>query len=296
VRILVIGGTQFVGRAIVGEAARRGHDVTVFHRGETEPDGIPVVEHVHGDRHRDLRLLAGRWEATVDTHAYFPSDVNEVALALGDRVGQYTLISTLAVHPDDAPASANEESPIREPLFSEAELGADTYGPLKVACEIESSNAFERCLTVRPGYLVGPHDPTDRFTSYVRRAAEGGEMAAPGPPDAPFQMLDVRDLATFIVGRIEVADSTVYGVAGPTEQSSMQDVLDTAREVPGGETNFVWLRRSSSRTSRKRRRDGFRCGSPARRTTPTTRRRRSPRASSAGRSRGDCCRHACVGR
>lgn len=244
VRILVIGGTQFVGRALVEEAVRRHHGVTIFHRGNLEPDDLPNVEHVHGDRHRDLELLSRRWwDAVIDTHAYFPTDVREINAALGDVIGHYTLVSTNAVHPDDLPVSPNEKSPIRTPLFSEtAELGRETYGALKVACEIEASSAFgERCLTIRPGYLVGPHDPTDRFTWYTRRAATGGEMLAPGPPDAPFQVLDVRDLASFMLDRIEAGDSDVYGVVGPAELTTMRDVLETADDVAGAETTFVWV-------------------------------------------------------
>jgi 2'-hydroxyisoflavone reductase len=244
VRILVIGGTQFVGRAFVEEAVRRDDDVTIFHRGNVEPDDFPTVEHVHGDRHRDLGLLAQRsWDAALDTHAYFPSDVREIGAALGGAIGHYTLVSSNAVHPDDLPRSPNEESPTRAPLFSEAAgLSGETYGALKVACEAEASRAFgARCLTIRPGYLVGPHDPTDRFMWYVRRAASGGEMLAPGPPEAPFQVLDVRDLASFMLDRIEAADSDVYGVVGPDKPTTMQDVLETAREVTGAETSFVWV-------------------------------------------------------
>ena len=243
-RILVVGGTQFVGRALVEEAARRGHDVTVFHRGELEPDDLPAVGHVHGDRHRDLDLLAvSSWDAAVDTHAYFPGDVREIAAALGGVVGHYTLVSTISVHPDDVTAPPNEDSPLHAPLFSDhAELSGETYGPLKVACELEAARAFgARCLTIRPGYLVGPHDPTDRFTSYVRRVADGGEMLAPGPPGAPLQVLDVRDLAGFMLDRIEAADSDVYGAVGPAEPTTMQGALETLRTVTGAETSFAWV-------------------------------------------------------
>jgi len=241
--VLIIGGTKFVGRALVEDAVRRQHEVTIFHRGRVEPDDLPAVEHVHGDRHRDLELLSGSsWDALVDTHAYFPGDVREIAAALGDVVGHYTLVSSNSVHPEDLPASPNEESPTLTPLFSESvELSEETYGALKVACELEASRAFEsRCLTIRPGYLVGPHDPTDRFTSYVRRAASGGEMLAPGPADAPFQVLDVRDLASFVLDRIEAADNEVYGVVGPAEPTTMRETLATASDVAGAETTFRW--------------------------------------------------------
>ena len=242
-RLLVIGGTQFVGRALVTEAARRGHEVTIFHRGNVEPDDLPVVDHVHGDRHEDLALVGVRsWDAVVDTHAYFPRDVREAAAALGQVTSRYTLVSTTAVHPDDLPAGPTEESVTHAPLFDDAvELSEQSYGPLKVACEIEASNRFgSRCLIVRPGYLVGPYDPTDRFTWYVRRAASGGQMFAPGPPDAPFQVLDVRDLAGFMLDRIESAATGVYGVVGPSAPCTINDVLVAARDAARAETSFVW--------------------------------------------------------
>jgi 2'-hydroxyisoflavone reductase len=242
-RLLVLGGTKFVGRTLVEEAVRRSHEITIFHRGEAEPEGFPAVEHVHGDRHSDLGLLSGRsWDAAVDTHAYFPGEVRDAAAALGGNVAHYTLVSTLSVNPDDVPASANEESPLREPLFSDdVELSGETYGALKVACEIEAARAFGgRCLTIRPGYIVGPNDPTERFIRYVRRAAGGGEMLAPGPPGSPLQMIDVRDLAAFVLDRIEARDDDVYGVVGPGEANTMLSTLETIRVVGGADTSFVW--------------------------------------------------------
>jgi 2'-hydroxyisoflavone reductase len=149
----------------------------------------------------------------------------------------------LSVHPDDVPAGSTEQAPTHQPPFPQTEtVTVETYGPLKVACEHEAKTAFaDRCLIIRPGYIVGPHDPSDRFTFYVRRAASGGEMAAPGPPDAPMQVIDVRDLAAFMLGRMEAADGGVYGVAGPGEPIVMRDVLDTARDVAAAHTTFTWV-------------------------------------------------------
>ncbi len=243
VRILVIGGTRFVGRAFVEEAVRHDHEVTLFHRGTTEPEDLPAVEHVHGERDGQLDRVHGGWDAVLDTCAYVPRAVREAATALGGTVGHYTLVSTLSVHTEDLPAGGTEEGPTHEPPFpATEEVTADTYGPLKAACEREAQQGFPgRCLIVRPGYIVGPHDPTDRFTAYVRRAAAGGEMLAPGPPDEPFQGLDVRDLAAFILARIEAGDSDVYGVVGPGERVTTQDVLDTARTVGDANTTFTWV-------------------------------------------------------
>ena len=243
-RVLVIGGTRFFGRAFVEEAIRRGHDVTVFHRGVSEPDGLGGVEHVHGDRHTDLDLLRGRsWDAALDTYAFAPRDVRELAAALADGVGHYTFVSSLSVHPDDLPIGATEETPTHEPPSPDTEEVTDeTYGPLKVAAEHEAATAFPgRVLVIRPGYIVGPHDPTDRFTFWVRRAAGGGEMLAPGPSDAPIQGIDARDLGAFVVDRIEAQDVATYGVVGPEAPATMCDVLDAARSAGSADTTFTWV-------------------------------------------------------
>jgi 2'-hydroxyisoflavone reductase len=243
-KLLVIGGTRFVGRAFVAEANERGHEVTVFHRGSTEPEDLPTVEHVHGDRNADLARLAGRhWDALLDTCAFVPRVVEETAKALAGSVDRYALVSSLSVHPDDLPVGSTEEALTYQPPFPDTEqVTEQTYGPLKVACEREAERGFPgRCLIIRPGYIVGPHDPTDRFTSYVRRAADGGEMVAPGPADDPMQVLDVRDLAAFMLGRIKANAGDVYGVVGPGEPLTRRGMLETAREIAGAETTFTWL-------------------------------------------------------
>jgi 2'-hydroxyisoflavone reductase len=242
-KILSIGGTRFFGRAFVEEAARRGHEVTVFHRGESEPAGLPGVEHLHGDRKAGLEVLARRsWDAVLDTCAFVPRDVRELGETIGDRIGHYTLVSSLSVHPDDLPVGATENTPTHQPPYPDTEDVTDeTYGPLKVACEVEAAEAFAgRLLVIRPGYIVGPHDPTDRFTYWVRRAAGGGEMLAAGPPDASIQGIDARDLGTFVLERIEASDTDTYGVVGPAEPATTAGVLESARSAGGANTTFVW--------------------------------------------------------
>jgi 2'-hydroxyisoflavone reductase len=243
VKILAVGGTRFFGRAFVEEAARRGHEVSVFHRGESEPKDLPGVEHLHGDRKDGLELIAGRtWDAVLDTCAFVPREVRELAEMIGDRVAHYTLVSSLSVHPDDLPVGAIEETPTHDLPFPETDEDTDElYGPQKVACEVEAAAAFaERLLVIRPGYIVGPHDPTDRFTYWVRRAAAGGEMLASGPPDASIQGIDARDLGTFVLDRIEASDTDTYGVVGPAEPATMAGVLEAARSAGGADTAFVW--------------------------------------------------------
>jgi 2'-hydroxyisoflavone reductase len=244
VRLLVIGGTHFVGRAIVEDAVERGHDVTVFHRGPAEPDGFPDVEHVHGDRDGGLEPLRGRsWDAAVDTCGYVPRVVRDSARLLSDMVGHLTFISTLSVYPDDAPAGCNEESPTHQPPFPEREeITGESYGPLKVACELEALDAFPgRCLVVRPGYIVGPHDPSDRFTFWVRRAAGGGRMLAPGPPDQPLQVVDVRDLGAFTLDHVEAMTADVFGVVGPREPLTWSTGLATLVDVAAAGTELTWV-------------------------------------------------------
>ena len=242
-RILTVGGTRFFGRAFVEEAARRGHEVSVFHRGESEPPDLPDVEHLHGDRKAGVEILGGRsWDAVLDTCAFVPREVREIAEAIGDRIGHYALVSSLSVHPDDLPVGATEHTATHLPPHPDTEVVTDeTYGPLKVACEVEAAGAFGgRLLVIRPGYIVGPHDPTDRFTYWVRRAAAGGEMLAPGPPDASIQGIDARDLGNFVLDRIEAADSDTYGVVGPAEPATMAGVLESARSAGDADTTFVW--------------------------------------------------------
>ena len=241
--ILTVGGTRFFGRAFVEEAVRRGHAVTVFHRGGSEPAHLPEIEHVHGDRADGIEVLAGRsWDAVLDTCAFVPRHVGDLARALGDGIGHYTLVSSLSVHPDDLPVGATEDTPTHQPPFPDTEdVTEDTYGPLKVASEVEAAAAFDgRLLVIRPGYIVGPHDPTDRFTWWVRRAAAGGEMLAAGPPDTPIQGIDARDLGAFTLDRVEAGDTDTYGVVGPAEPATTADVVEAARDAGGADTSFVW--------------------------------------------------------
>jgi len=264
--------------------------------GVSEPADLPDVDHVHGDRDGHLDRLRGRrWDVVLDTCAYFPRAVREVA-GLANAFGSYALVSTLGVHPDDIPAGWNEETPTYQPPFPDTEeVTGETYGPLKVACEREAVRAFgDACLIIRPGYIVGPHDPTDRFTYYVRRAASGGEMLAPGPPDASFQVVDVRDLAIFMLDRITARDSGVYGVVGPGEPIAMRDVLEAARDAADANTTFTWaseaflngLRRGPELVPDV----GAGLGGPHLRRRQGRRRRASPSAIPRHRRR-----HACVG-
>ncbi len=243
VKILTVGGTRFFGRAFVEEAVRRGHEVTVFHRGGSEPSDLSNLEHIHGDRKAGVEPLRGRsWDAVLDTCAFVPREVRELAETIGDRIGHYALVSSLSVHPDDLPVGATEDTPTHRPPFPDTEeVTEETYGPLKVACEAEASALFgDGLLVIRPGYIVGPHDPTDRFTWWVRRAAAGGEMLVAGPPNAQIQGIDARDLGAFVLDRIEANDTGTYGVVGPAEPATTADVVEASRSAGRADTTFVW--------------------------------------------------------
>jgi len=240
--LLVIGGTQFVGRAIVEEAVALGYDVTVFHRGESEPEDLPTVHHLHGDRDGDLSVLAGRtWDEVVDVCAYVPGQVRSLAAAL-ESPRHYTLISSISVHDEDLPAGGHEDSPLLPvPGPDVTEVTDETYGPLKVACELAARKVFPGCCIIRPGYVVGPHDTSDRFTSWIRRAAAGGTMLAPGSPDEPMQFIDARDLAAFTLDRAAAKDDGVYGVVRPVGEATTGSVLDAAIAVSRADTELVWV-------------------------------------------------------
>lgn len=215
--ILIIGGTRFVGRALVDVAQARGHTVTLFNRGKTNPDVYPNVETIVGDRETDLDKLEGHtWDAVIDTCGYVPRIVKLSAEALKDKAKHYTFISSISVYPVVGAPNRDEES---ELLTMEdetvEEITNETYGPLKVLCEQAVQDAFpDGTLIIRPGLIVGPHDPTNRFTYWVTRTAKGGDAIAPSA-EQPMQFVDARDLAEFTIKQVEAGVCDVYNVTGP---------------------------------------------------------------------------------
>jgi len=214
-RLLVLGGTQFFGRQLVEQALARGHDVTLFNRGVTAPGLFPEAERLVGDRDGRLEALeGGEWDAVVDVAGFVPRVVRASAELLAPRVGHYAFVSTIGVYADRS-VPLREESPLAQvdEGHSVDELREDyaNYGPLKALCEGVVRDVFgDRALIVRPGLIVGPHDPTGRFTYWARRLGRGGEILAPGPPDRRVQFVDVRDLAAFALDLVERRDSSVY--------------------------------------------------------------------------------------
>lgn len=247
-RILVVGGTRFIGRHVVDQALGRGHHVTVFHRGRSGADlfaGDDRVDLRIGDRNEDLSTLAeGRWDATVDTCAYVPAQVQALADVLGDRSGRYLLVSSVSAYAPPTQAGFTEVAPLAElddPTTEEV-TGA-TYGGLKVLCERAADDRFGRStVIVRPTYVVGPDDYTWRFPWWVDRLARGGDVLAPGPADAPAQVIDVRDMASWIVGLLEREESGAFHAASPPPPFSWGELLAAVRDAvaPPG-TTLSWV-------------------------------------------------------
>jgi nucleoside-diphosphate-sugar epimerase len=239
VQQLVLGGTRFLGRALVEDALVRGHEVTLFNRGLTNPELFPEAERVRGDRTEDLTALEARtWDAVLDVATFLPRVVDLSVEALRGRVGRYVYVSSISVYADQStpPVEGAAVLELEDPTDERIE----SYGALKAACERIVTDAFGEAATiVRPGLIVGPHDPTDRFTYWPVRVAEGGEVLAPGSPDDPVQFVDVRDLAAWILELTERGVDGVYNATG--ESMPFERLLDECRAVSGSDARFAWV-------------------------------------------------------
>jgi 2'-hydroxyisoflavone reductase len=244
-KILILGGTKFLGRHIVESALERGHTVTLFNRGKTNPGLFPSVETILGDREFDIAKLAGReWDAVVDVAGYVPRIVRLSASSLERSVGQYVFISSISVYPDSIlkKIGIDESDPVGK-LEDETveEITGETYGPLKALCEKTVLDLYgERGTVIRPGLIVGPDDPTDRFTYWPVRVARGGDVLTPERPEVPVQIVDVRDLSAFIVKLIESNAAGIYNATGPDYELTFGEMLKTCKEVSGSNANFKW--------------------------------------------------------
>ncbi|HEX9712481.1 MAG TPA: SDR family oxidoreductase [Actinomycetota bacterium] len=242
--LLIIGGTIFLGRHLVEIARAAGHTVTMFNRGKHGPDLFPGVERVTGDREHDLELLAGRrWDAVVDTCGYVPRIVRASAEALRDACDHYTFVSSMSVYDLHAPVGYDEMTPVetREDPAVE-EVTGETYGPLKALCEQAVEETLPgRTLTIRPGLIVGPHDPSERFTYWPGRIARGGALLAPGDPDAPVQFIDARDLAAWMLRMIEQRATGVYNATGPATTLTMGEMIAGTIAALNADAEPVWV-------------------------------------------------------
>jgi 2'-hydroxyisoflavone reductase len=243
-RILILGGTVFLGRALVDQALQRGHQLTLFNRGQSNPGLYPQVERLTGDRKVDLSALQGRrWEAVIDTCGYLPRVVAASATALAAFVEHYTFISTESVYASPLQPGLDESAPVGV-LADESveEINGETYGPLKALCEQAVEAALPGdTLVVRPGLIVGPYDVSDRFTYWPYRVAQGGRVLAPGRPERGVQFIDVRDLAEWIVSLVEKGQTGVFNADGLPQAVSMQALLETSKAVSGSDARFVWV-------------------------------------------------------
>ncbi|MBN8583327.1 MAG: NAD-dependent epimerase/dehydratase family protein [Anaerolineae bacterium] len=239
-KILLIGGTRFLGRHLVTSARARGHEITLFNRGKTNPDLFSRVKTIRGDREKDLDQLSGQWDAVIDTCGYVPRVVKLSAEALKERVQQYVFISSISVYSDFSKIGINESSDLGT-LSDESveEITGETYGPLKVLCEKAVQEVFgARALIVRPGLIVGPHDSTDRFTYWPVRINQGGDILTPERPDVLTQFIDARDLADFTIRLIEQNISGVFNATG--NPITLNTLFETCKRVSKSNANFKW--------------------------------------------------------
>lgn len=242
--LLLLGGTVFVGRHLVEAARARGHRVTLFNRGQHNPELFPEVERLRGERDGGLDALRGRtWDAVIDTCGYVPRVVRDSARLLRDSVGHYTFISSLSALGDMKTPGQDESGPVATMEDATVEeVTGETYGPLKALCEAAVEEEMPgRALVVRPGLIVGPYDPTDRFTYWPRRVAHGGEVLAPGRPDALVQFIDARDLAAWTLDMVERRAAGVYNATGVGRPYTMGELFDTCFQVSASGAQLTWV-------------------------------------------------------
>jgi 2'-hydroxyisoflavone reductase len=243
-KILVIGGTVFLGRAFVEAALEKGHRLTLFNRGKSNPDIFPAVEHLIGDRDADFSILEGhKWDAVVDTCGYVPRVVRKSAERLTGAVEHYTFISTVSVYADLSTPNIDERAAVGKIEDETTEdITGETYGPLKALCEQAVMKVMpDRVLVVRPGLIVGPYDPSDRFTYWVQRVSRGGEVLAPEPASMPVEFIDVRDLAEWILRMVETRQTGIYNAVGPGRSMTLGQFLNACKAVSGSDARLEWV-------------------------------------------------------
>ena len=253
-RILILGGTGFIGPFQVKYALSRGHQVTVFNRGRTHPGELPKeVEQLIGDRNGQLDALKGRkWDVVIDNPTTLPSWVRDAAKILKGNVDRYVFISTLSVYAERSWPGMGEDGPLAQydgpdPMKWTVEALHNStqalYAPLKVLSEKETQKWFPgKFLIVRPGLIVGPGDESDRFTYWPVRVARGGEVLAPGDPKKDFvQFIDARDLAEWTIRMVEQGDTGIYNAVGFKEKLAMAQMLEEIKQATKSDAQFTWV-------------------------------------------------------
>ena len=242
--ILVLGGTGFIGPHMVREALRRGHSVTLFNRGRTNNVMFPDLETIQGDRDSDLEGLKGRrWDAVIDNSGYVPRHVQDSARLLAPNCDRYVYISTVAVYAD-IPSATDEDSPLATmPDETVEEITGETYGPLKALCERRAAGEIDadKLAILRPTYICGPGDRTDRFSYWPIRTRKGGEMLWPGTPDDGLQIVDVRDLANFTIDCVDREISGTYNMVNEPGAYTTGKLLEDCQAVTATRVDAVWV-------------------------------------------------------
>ncbi|TDD18680.1 NAD-dependent epimerase/dehydratase family protein [Kribbella turkmenica] len=239
-RILMLGGNGFVGRAVIADALRHGAEVASFSRGRSGTDLPPEITQLIGDRDTGdyAALRTGEWDAVVDLSGYQSKHVDEAMDVLGDRVGRYVFISSHAVYVRDLPPGTDENAPRREPLRAADVLTNETYGPCKVACEDDVLQRYgDRATIVRPGRVTGPGDTASTVPYWVRRGARGGRVALPTKPKQPLQLTDSRDLGRLVVQLVTDDRSGAFNAVGPF--STIAELIETSADLAGTTVELV---------------------------------------------------------
>ena len=249
-KLLILGGTGFLGPATLEAAQARGHQVTLFNRGKTRPELFPGVEKLHGDRDPKkgdgLKALEqGTWDAVIDNSAYYPRMVAASAGLLAPRVRQYLILSSISAYKEPNPEAGTEDAPLAtmpDPTLEDMGKSYEYYGALKALCEQAAQKAMPgRTTVIRPGYIVGPDDPSGRFTYWPARFDRGGDVAVPGAPDDPLQIIDVRDLATWLVLLVEQRTLGVFNACGPAQRLAWGTVVAACQKAGNPASKPLWI-------------------------------------------------------
>jgi len=249
-KILILGGTGFLGPATIEIAQAHGHQVTLFNRGKTRPELFPGVEKLQGDRDpkkgAGLKALEGRsWDAVIDNSGYYPRLVGAAATLLAPHSKHYLYISSISAYREPNPENGTEEAPLAtmpDPTLEDMGKGYEYYGALKALCEQAAQQAMPgRTTIIRPGYIVGPDDPSGRFTYWPARFDRGGELAVPGAPTDPVQIIDVRDLAAWLVHLVEQGTMGVFNACGPDRRLAWGSLIEACQKAGKADAKPVWI-------------------------------------------------------
>jgi 2'-hydroxyisoflavone reductase len=252
-KLLILGGSRFLGKHMLKAALARNIEVTLFNRGISGGQPDPDVEILHGDRNADMNILRGRqWDCVIDTSGYWPSQVRSATKILSDNIGHYTFISTCSVYRDFTARNISETDGLltleQEQLtaldaeHAEKSLQLEHYGALKTHCEeVLRQTMRARSLIIRPGLIVGPYDASDRFAYWVKRLMRGGNVLAPGSSSRPIQLIDARDLAEWALALSSASVTGTFNAAGPKSVLTMGEMLQACRDMCGNEAEFTWV-------------------------------------------------------